>query len=203
MTDTDGIDVRKAAGDLAQALGGDWRAEDGHHPGRDAYVRSAAGDEGLHVRQVRNVQHGRDLPRLAISGERGSRDEGLGDFWPRERGGVRRTDGEITVSAARTPAQIARDVERRLLAGYREALTAARAAKAAHDAREAAAAELTARIASILGGVVYDHRPHTVHVGSWGEKLHGKVEVSGGDVHFDLWAQSDGAAEVASRIAAA
>lgn len=192
---TDQVDVHKAARDLADALEGDWRVFPGHWFDRDAFVRLGA-EAGLHVHQIRGTN------RLEISGEYGvGSEEDLYDSWPRTNYAA--TRHEITVSAAKTGAQIAGDVKRRLLPNYREALAKARATRAAWDEREAAEAALLEKLVGILGGRTIDHRPGTIRVGSYGDSSpHGEVRVSGNDVEFELRVPAELAVDFATRVAA-
>lgn len=191
---TDQVDVHKAARGLADALEGDWQVFPGHWFDRDAFVRLGA-EAGLHVQQI----HGTN--RLEISGERGVGEEDLYDSWP--RASYTATRHEITVSAAKTGAQIASDVKRRLLPGYQEALAEARATKAAHDRREAVKAALLAELAGILGGRTINHLPGTIRVGSYGDSpLYGEARVRGNDVEFTLTVPHDLAVDFATRVAA-
>lgn len=192
---TDQVDVGRAAHGLADALEGKWKVFPGHWGTCDRFVRSAAG-EGLHV------QEGDFAGRLAVTGEYGVGDENLYDFWPQGKNRwVLRSHG-ITVSAAKSPAQVARDVERRLLPAYRLALAEARAKKKVHDEREAATARLVAELAGILGGRAVAHAPGTVRIGEGGSALHGGVRVTSRDVEFTLTVPRELALNLAARVAA-
>lgn len=87
------------------------------------------------------------------------------------------TDPEITASMSKTPGQIARDIERRIIPAANERDIALRAAKASADAYESRQAALAADLAGILGTSV-DVRNGQHEVSLYGQgPVSGKVEV--------------------------
>lgn len=120
MSDYPGeLTARKQIADIAtqvaEALDGDWTVELPEF--RGAYLKSD-GQQSLWMAQGYDTK---SKGRLVIHG----------DYPGKE--GYRLDQHEITVAATKTPAQIAKDIERRLLPGYRQTL-AERVAKLNRDA---------------------------------------------------------------------
>ncbi len=171
------VDVHKLAAEIARELGPEWSASPGHqNQPIDAYIRSR-NDEGLHLIEGYNGRN-----KITISGERGPR-QSLADFWPRVDA-YRREDPRINVSANKPAGQIAKDISRRLLPGYRAALAKAHESKA-QDVREKAEQDkimaAVAQALSPLNGRRRKQTPDLVSFGSWGDgRPHGDVTIRQG-----------------------
>ena len=114
----------------------------------------------------------------------------------------------ITVAETKPAAQIARDIERRLLPDYRELLATVRASKAASDKAEQERSDLLDELLALLGlGCErWTHNRHDeLHIGKYGDQIHGSVEATyGGEAKFEIRTTPRNAAQaVAAAIAAA
>lgn len=169
-----------------------WRTEPGHQVNdRDVWLRGPDG-EAIHVnREAAYLAAGRT--KLNLSGS--LTDGKLYDFVPYDRRDA--AHKSIGVSITKSARQIAGDIERRLLPGYRELLTVARAEKAKHDASLVVRDELLVEVLAALGDrgrqapvPTYKSDDHTreVQVGTYGRGLYGKATVTpwGSDVVLEL-----------------
>jgi hypothetical protein len=106
---------------------------------------------------------------------------------------------KITVAPHRPPEQIAREIQRRLLPGLRELLTALRERKAAHDAANRRDDDLMSVLASIFpGSRTGSHEPRRIFL--YGDTVHGDIRVNG-ETQFNIRVPSQYAAEVAAVVA--
>lgn len=189
-------EVKNQAVEIAAALGTDWHTEDGQWTGgEDTYLCGPNGEQ-IHMMVGRyRVAAGRAelTGSLNHDGQRLYEHIPYGSKLP-----------SITVSLAKSPQQIARDIERRLLPTYREIRTETLARKARSDQDELDRQGLAASLAAVLG--VESENPNTakLYIGSYGDPLHGDVSVRSAsyEVEFSLRASPSLAIELAKAIAA-
>lgn len=184
--DGEKVDVADLAAKLAAELGEGWRSAEGYHAANhDARLFGPDGEE-LHVVISGRYSWRRCAPGRVV----------LSSTMDRELAAhVRYNEQsrhEITLSPSKTPGQIAREVQRRLLPDYRRVLTLARERKARHDEANATAAALLAEIDAALG--IGSHRQPRGHSGDreelffghFGRGVSGRVQVLyGDDVEFE------------------
>lgn len=181
---------------IATELGEQWRVDPGCWGESDAVLRSAT-NEGIHLQSIDGQR------RFALSGERGVPQEDLPRHWPWSPGTHNRIAHEITVSATKSPAQIAKDIERRLLPDYRISLAQARVNKRASDEKDAAEVPLVRRLAEILHATIAPAQSHRgLRIGQYGEGvMAGDAAVYDDVVEFQLRVARAEAVNFAFRIA--
>lgn len=149
-------DIALLAKQIAGELGEGWSGGPGHH-NYDAFL-IGPNDERLQLRDEnwRNRQPGRLYILGSLLHVRNHR-----VFGP--------PGGEISVRPTRPAADIAREITRRLLPGYREALEENRRRQAAADAQEAAWSQLERQLLEALPGARYLEHSRSITSGSYGE----------------------------------
>lgn len=166
------MDLIVFAGQIAAQLGDGWHGTPGDHDD-GVFVKGPDG-EALHLR---NGFRSGDGDRIYIRGSLG----GLHDHLPC---GVR--SKEVSVSDTKSARQIARDIERRLLPEYRDALTLARKRKQESDADDARAAQLVTKLIAALGpDARYIEHSRAVVSGSYGQNKC-DVDVRPGRSHVEF-----------------
>lgn len=108
----------------------------------------------------------------------------------------------ITVAAARPVAQIAREIERRLLPEHRARLEYCRQNKARHDELQSTRTQLADLLTAELGATVWisEHNGR-MHVGGYGDPISAEVDILRGSVRFEIHANPARAPEIARLIA--
>ncbi|MBA3470282.1 MAG: hypothetical protein H0T53_11640 [Herpetosiphonaceae bacterium] len=118
-----------------------------------SYTPHAAADHSMYEHAMIS---GPDAQRLHIRrGHPTNRLQIYGDFAAARDYRARGERHEITVSAERRPADIARDIARRLLPSYVTSLAKARAAQAAWEAKQARQEALAAELCALASGSYY------------------------------------------------
>ncbi len=148
-------DLVNLAKQLAKELGEGWSGGPGYH-NHDAFIHGP-NDERLQLLDESWRNRGRG--RVYIIGSLRHYD-GLSH-------GV--TGGEISVSASRPVDHLARDISRRLLPDYREALEESKRRTAAAEAQEAAWSELERHLLDALSDSHYIEHSHSITSGTYGE----------------------------------
>ena len=124
--------MQKLATDIAAHLTGSWTVKPNDEDGNWRAYILGANDERLFLSNMWGGGKG----RIYISGSFPS--------------GLSHTDSSITVAATKTPSQIAKDIERRLLPAYQIALAAAKEQIAAADRAEMARLATIAEVEKII-----------------------------------------------------
>jgi hypothetical protein len=172
---------------IAEQLTGEWSASDG--PSSYSATLTGPDGESLFV----NIGWRNEEPKLAISASF----NGLKEHIPYKA----KKSHDIGVSKAKSPATVAREIERRLLPDYRVILGQARERKANHDESERITSELLDQFVDILGGRLYQHdRSNTAHFGDYNNG--GKIQILSDDVQFEIRLPRARALEMASAVAA-
>lgn len=138
------MDVKAIAGQVATELGDEWAASAGVWGGGDAYL-VGPDDMRIHVR-AGGYQH---PGKFRISG---SLPDGWHEHAPRSYETDAPSNPDIGVATTKTAKQIAGDITRRLLPGYREYLDATRARKARSDAHHDGVEQAGDRLIALSGG---------------------------------------------------
>lgn len=158
---------------IAAALGNGWRAEPGYRTDdSDARLRGPD-DEDVHLSQAWEYSR-RD--RLVLSGSlTGELHTRIHDnVYPYPR-------HEITVSRSKSAERIARDIQRRLLPGYRATLATARRIQQRHQERTAARDALASELIAALGDVAHRTYSGDIGIDDYGRPFGGKVKLSLGE----------------------
>lgn len=123
--------------------------------------------QGIHLQQQKG--------RIRVTGcwPHGTRD-GRTLYLPRD---IRRNSPEITISASRSPGDIAADIHRRFLADYREIYSALAEHIAEQEAHQDRQADAVKELAEIIGTTPDTHRESTV---SWFGQTYGHVRMNYG-----------------------
>lgn len=181
---------------IAAALGEGWTVTNGHwDSGDDAFLQGPAG-ERIHVIYGSGMTNHVAKDRAKFSGSLPD------DVYQARYGNL----PSITTTLSKTPAQLAQEIERRLLSAYRPLLAEAQENRRDEDRRERVRDELAETLARTLGkyGTRSRHNDSSttsIHLGSSGV-ISGDLEVSkySERVKLDLRASGPAAIELAHAI---
>lgn len=150
---------------IATALGAGWVAtpDDGWHAG---VTLTGPSDERIHA--TADDWRKANAGRLFLCGSFPDEFTGHLHGTPATR---------ISVDGGRAPEAIARDIERRLLPAYREALTIARQRKAESDEVAARQHAVMLQILAAMGGDAHAWREDKATAGEFDDAVHAEVEV--------------------------
>jgi hypothetical protein len=195
------MDEFAAASEIAAAMGEGWSVQPGYGR-RDAHL---AGPDNIRL----HVQWGYgNVDRMTISGS-------LPDELSEHRKYSSGREPEIGVSTSKTPAQIARDIRRRLLPDFAAMTAAAIERRRESDDAYAAQDMLAAELAALLGAGTFRHENRDpgqatgrralrgeVTIGEYEEPVQGSATVSyrGQRVDFKLTTTPDAARYIAECI---
>lgn len=165
--------VMKIATLTAAALGNGWRTEHGYSTDDSDARLCGPDDEDIHMSQAWEYSR---QDRLVLSGSlTGELRTHIHDnVYPYPR-------HEITVSRSKSAERIARDIERRLLPGYRATLATARRIQRRHQERTAARDALAAELIAALGELAHRSYSGDVELDDYGRPFGGEVKLPLGE----------------------
>ncbi|MFD2422671.1 hypothetical protein [Amycolatopsis pigmentata] len=182
-------DIKAKAHGITKALGEGWTVGTSPRGSDGAYLN---GPDGERVHVVLNGYRTQHKGRLWISA---SYEEfrKISTRWAPEHG--------ITVTPAKTGDQIAQDIQRRLLPGYRETLAELREQLARWEASEARERAGIARLRAILPDTQVFEYQSAVDFARLGDAVRGDFRVLSNTVEFKIEVSSEYAHEIAELIA--